>query len=194
MKIIKSFPQQDAITDVASRLFDEAIKRVEFPWRFERMEFHVRDENKIVLTEEKCTIVIDYNDLCVQSRDVKGVAAMILQSLFKAAAYQLHGKLPDFILEVAANREMIRSGYGEYLSYYYFQNFGRRDGLYKYLPWISFYSQEKYYAEMFLEICGNPGNNQPAAKLFELLKKDASTDALEHASRLYIELQEKGLA
>lgn len=168
MRILKSFAVADGKTALASRMFDKILARSDYPWRFGRMELHIRDENRLILKEGTCLILLDYNDIFVQQSDARGIAAMILRMLFKAIARTRHGSMPEPLEDVIANREMIRKGHGDELVYYYYAR-QEKGGLAEDIAWLSFWPQDKYNYEFFRD---KSKTDESRRELAESLKRD----------------------
>ncbi|MBI4170712.1 MAG: hypothetical protein HY514_03385 [Candidatus Aenigmarchaeota archaeon] len=189
MRILKSFPVQDKKTEQVSKVFDAAITKFDYPWRFDRIELHVRDENKVMANEEAGIIVLDYNDIFIQAMDAKGIAVLILRALFTLITREACGSLPTVIEDIIANREMIKRGYGEALVYYYYQKKiteqRHTTGLEDDVVWLSFYIDDKYNADFFRQQKKESGR-QDVRNLVECLKQDlADREKLGTALRLY---------
>ncbi|GEM_PF-3783482 len=167
MRILKSFAVQDEKTELVSRAFDEIVTTFDYPWKFSKIELHVRDENRMLLKEDACIILLDYNDVFVQQMDPKGISIMILRMMFRAIYRETHHEMPEAIEEIAVNREMVKKGYGNDLAYYYYTHKGKGP-LKDDIAWLSFHLQDKYNAELF-------SNKKPAGEMketIESLKRD----------------------
>ncbi len=171
MRILKSFAVQDEKTERVSRIFDRIVTTFDYPWKFSRLELHIRDENKLLLKDDACIMVLDYNDPLIQQSDSKGIAILVLRTLFKAIYRESHGEAPEAIEDIAINREMVKKGYGNDLAYYYYTHYytHRAKGPLKDdIAWLSFHLQDKYNAELFR-------NKKPAEErkeAIESLKRD----------------------
>jgi hypothetical protein len=194
MRILKSFPVRDEKTKLVSRVFDEIIVVLGYPWKFDKIELHVRDEDKTLIEGNRCIAVLDYGDMFIQQMDAKGIRIIITRALFKAIIQEANGRLPEMLEDLVVNREMIRKGFGDDLAYYYYQKnmasvLSNRE---KQVAWLSFYIDDKYNAEFFrsFDRSGATGNVQ---RLLNCLKKDLNNKGnLNDALRIYNGMGEKG--
>jgi hypothetical protein len=186
MQIKKSAPLQDARSQLISRAFDHAIIKVDFPWRFDCLEFHIRDESKVFTDGGRCVIVFNYDNEFAKKMDEKGILAGIYRLLFLAVSRQKRGQLPSFIEEIASNRDMIKGGLGDFLTYYYF-NLPQKSGLDSNIAWLSFFLHEKYDSEFFKKQA-DPKIMKQYKKLIEILMSDLDRNGTaDHAARVYKE-------
>lgn len=173
MKILKVLPD-DEQGEKISQIFDSVIRRFEYPLKFDSMEVQIRDENKVILRDNTCLLVIDYNDSFVQQKDGRGTAVTILRLLFKAIVKRTYGELPEEIEDVIANREMIRKGYENDLVYYYY-NKTPCD-----ISWISFYLDDRYNSSLLKR-----AKTKMSQQVMDHLKKDLDKEEnLEKALRV----------
>lgn len=197
MRILKSFPVQDKKTEQVSKVFDAVITKFDYPWRFGRMELHLRDENKVMANEEAGIIVLDYNDVFIQAMDAKGTAVLIMRALFTLITREICGSLPTVIEDIIANREMIRQGYGDALVYYYYQkniSEPRPSTAEDDVPWLSFYIDDRYNSDFFRQQRKDNNGAGDMNNLVECLKQDLTDrDKLGTALRVYYALRKEKL-
>lgn len=193
MRLLKSFAENDRRSDFASRVFNEVITEFDYPWHWNSMEFHIRDENKAVVRNGKAIIVIDYDDQMVRQQDYKGIKALILQQLFRLIIKEIHGPMRGPVETVAANREMVRKGYGNDLVYLYYQRLiGKQkqdlDGIIESnIGWLSFAETDKHNTDILKSMVKVSDSN--ADKLVSLLSKDLDEETQKEAEKLYRKLK-----
>jgi len=191
MKIKKFFIINDEKTRLVSAIFDKMIQNFDFPWNFDEMEFHIRDENKAVVSDNKCLIVINYNDFFVQHVDKRGISVLILRLFFKCIFRLSTERMPEIIEDIIVNRKMIRKGYGDdILFYYYEKNLGATaktslEELALSVAWLSFYGLDSYNSDLFARKTRKfPEINN----LIECLKQDLDGENLKIALKIYSEV------
>ena len=187
MRILKSFPVDSKKSEAVSKMADMAIVEFSYPWHFDSIELHLRDQEKIVIEGSRCIIVMDYNNFFVRHMDDRGIRIMIMRSLFKASM-ELTGELPAEIEDIICNRKMIKAGFSDDIVYYYFQRKSEArtpiEELQRDVGWLSFCGLDSYNMQLLKK-----ENRYPqTGKLIECLKGELSPERLGHAKRLYLDL------
>jgi len=194
MRILKSMVVDDEKTSLVSQIFNEVITEFDYPWKFNSLEFHIRDENKAVLKNGKAIIVLDYDDPFIKHQDYKGIKSLLLQQLHRLIVKEMYDPTRGFIEIILANRYMVRHGLSDYLMYIYYQRLispqnSDLDGIIEAnMGWLSFHGLDNYN-EQFLKKMVKV-DRIDTEDMMEKLKGDLSDSILSNEiSKIYRKLK-----
>jgi len=154
MRIVKNLIDKNEKTQLVSAIFDECLKEMNYQF-FNKIEFHLQKEDEIKLDFPDAYIYMNYSNPFIQSSDKKAIKIILLKQLICLAIMSKNPdkKIPDFIMEILTNREIIRKGHGKDLFYYYYLLLIQYESpkiqeLSTFLkintPWLSFFSLDNY--------------------------------------------------
>ncbi len=154
MRIVKNLIAKNEKTQLVSAIFDECLKELNYQF-FNKIELHLQKEDEMKLDFPDAYIYLNYSDPFIQSSDKKAIKIILLKKLICLAIMSKNPdkKIPDFIMEILTNREIIRKGHGKDLFYYYYiillqYEPPRIQELSIFLkiniPWLSFVSLDNY--------------------------------------------------
>ena len=117
MRIVKSLIVEDKFTDIASRVFDEVITRLDVPIRSDLVEFIVRDSTAAFYCQNTSIVCLDYDNIYLQEGDERALRTIITRQLYKIFLLEC-GKFG----EAEVNFEMIKGGHYDDLLYLYYNH------------------------------------------------------------------------
>jgi len=201
MKIVKKAITDDSKTRAMFEVFDDVIKKLDYPWKMERLEFLIDDKNFVFVGEKTARITLNYNDVMIQDNDRKALFSIILHAFYHIIVrdkYNLQETpLPHFFEDIIANREMIKNGYDDLVFYLSFSSLVKKkhvnnmgDYLDVNVPWLSFYKIDDYNSislrDMLKKIKNRGEYGEDAKKLIDMLKRDITKEKeLNHALTAY---------
>lgn len=197
MRVIKKLYNKDERTLLASRFFDDVIKRIDLPMRFDTLEFSFGYGSTFV-DDSIASVGMDMDDPLLDY-DERIIKTMIRMELFRAFYRKTSEKqVPRAVEDVMIAREMIRRGYAEDLVYMFY-NFmlshrikDAKDFLRFNLPWIIFRGHDNYYSDLFLDMAKSRVRKRYEAKAKQLMDALAAnlsvSGNLEKATKLYGEI------
>ncbi|MBI5061146.1 MAG: hypothetical protein HZB67_02430 [Candidatus Aenigmarchaeota archaeon] len=191
MKVIKSFDTNRL--GMLSHAIDEAMTRIDYPWRFDRMTFGLSKSGFSKIDNSSAEVFIDTHVICDDEKLVKAYVYSLLISLVCKLEGRHTGN--DIIDEIITNREMIRKGFGEELFYYYYLLLHRNekiDTYHKYVtksvPWLSFLGFDAHHSDFLREAIDRmkyrKAYQQRAKKLFDVLGQDMSEENIAAAKKI----------
>lgn len=196
MKIIKKFIYSNKITGIVSRIFDDAVKEIAPFLKFNTITLELKNDFNSKMADNSATVYLDYTNDFIQNTDEKAIRFFILREFFKIFVKKKNGiNIPEFVEELIVNREMVKNGYANEVSYFYYAILARKpkikskeDFLYINLPWLIFYEKDEFYCSFFKKLSTKlvkKYNNPYAAKVLNTLKKNLwDRKNLENAARV----------
>jgi hypothetical protein len=199
MRIVKKSDIGDEKARMVFDIFDKILMKLGYPWKYDVLGLAINEKTSVFVADSKITITLDYNDSLIQEMDKKGIASLILHSLYHVITKDKYNlaEMPHFIEDVLINREMIKDGYDDYVFYSSYLFLLRKkhvssleDYLMVNIPWLSFHGMNDYNSEflknMLLRIKNMEHYRDRARKLIDVMKKDLTADKnINYATNAY---------
>ena len=141
-----------------SKAIDGACKKMKDVWPWTSMEFSIGKE----MADR---IYVPLNDLSIDIKDNKAAIVYVMQRMY---LYYIHKsgfsidnkKIAPLIEKIVANRRMVKDGFADDLSYYYYSTLAVKNKYVKSMDgfldvsssWLSFYGEDGYNTGMFRDL------------------------------------------
>lgn len=170
-------------TSLAISVFKDVIGNANL--NFKSLNICIRNESRSFIINSAAFIILDENDHFIRNSDIKGIRAVIIRHISSLIVrYKLNRKPPPFIDNVLINRESVKRGFCNEISYLcYYKLIGMdkkilnlENFLAANVPWLSFYGEDEYYSNFFRKAVKNFKYNlqleSDTRKLFRIMKKN----------------------
>lgn len=146
--------EKDEVSKLILKAMAEPAKKLA-PF-FDTLEISFGEKNSVSISDMAATITLNRSDAFLVEKDEKAVRAILLRMAALAEIKKLMINAP-FVEEILANRELIKSGFGEELFYYYYIRLANEEKTADFekfleisIPWLSFCSLDKSYSDFLL--------------------------------------------
>ncbi|MFH1420558.1 MAG: hypothetical protein ABIG30_01165 [Candidatus Aenigmatarchaeota archaeon] len=160
MKIRKFFGVRTDASLFVSKVIDKTVPKMLSSWPWDEMAFSIGRE-----TADRIYIPLD--DFSIASRDGKATAAFVMQRMYlyylKRNGVDIKGKISGLLEQLIANRLMVKNGFSDELSYYFYHLLAKKK---KYVrtpkefielsnAWLSFYGTDEFNMLLFRDMIRN---------------------------------------
>ncbi len=143
---------------LVSKGIDAACKKMRTAWPWTNMEFSIGKE----MADR---IYIPLNDFSVKSKDHKAIVAFVIQQMYlyyirKNGFTVNNRKISPLIEKIISNRAMVKHGFADDLSYYYYIFLANRNKYVRTMDdflevssaWLSFFGVDDYNTGLFRDM------------------------------------------
>ncbi|MFC2143082.1 hypothetical protein ACFLQN_01660 [Candidatus Aenigmatarchaeota archaeon] len=189
MRLVKKYSLQNDITDNAFYIFSKLVKKLSFLEFFDLLEIEISTDFVSEIKGRNAKIKLDYNNIFIRNKDEKMVRYFILKRLFSLLIQKKLGRdVPKTIRDILTNREIIKYGFSDEVSYHFFMYLSnterkitnKNDFLFINLPWIIFYPVDEHGHSFFKKNIKkfefSDSMKEKTKKLFNSAKKDLWID------------------
>jgi hypothetical protein len=205
MKIIKKMRKKNDITLFISNIIDLLVKNLDQLLRFNEIGFIFGDDEYFKLNEKDVEIGINVDDQLILLKDVEITKYKLLHQIFHAIIRSYGIRTNHWLEDILVNREILKSGftkeyfYFSYVKIVHYESPGKTDmqGFLRVnIPWLSFYSIDKYNSLFFLHVIDkfnfDPSLKEKTKSLFDVTKKNLWLNKnLIEAEKIYNELMKE---
>ncbi len=141
-----------------SKAIDDACKKMRTAWPWTSMEFSIGKQ----IADR---IFVPLSDISIDNRDNKAAVAYVMQRMYlyyiKKSGFSIDNKkIAPLIERIVANRKMVKDGFSDDLSYYYYSTLASKNKYVKNMDnfldvsssWLSFYGEDEYNTGLFRDL------------------------------------------